>query len=60
MDEIRSSDKTSSEYVVKSFEAILGGRSSKFLAMKSGAIFTFEQLIKEKRPVIRLQKIMQV
>jgi hypothetical protein len=42
MDEIRPSEKTSTEYAVKSFEAIIGGRSSKFVVMKSGNVFTME------------------
>ncbi|KAL4455065.1 hypothetical protein ABPG74_006447 [Tetrahymena malaccensis] len=60
LDEVRPSDKTSTEYPIKSFETIVGGRSGKFVVMKSGDIFNFEQLIKDKRPLIRFQKVFKV
>lgn len=42
IDEIKPSDKTSTDYPIRAFEAVIGGRSSKFLVMKGGNIYTLE------------------
>ncbi|EGR29688.1 notchless, putative [Ichthyophthirius multifiliis] len=56
-EEVRPSNKKSSDYPIKSFETILGGRTGKFIVMKSGVIYTMDQLIKERRPLIKFSKV---
>lgn len=60
LDEIKPSDKSSLDYPIRAFEAIIGGRSSKFVVMKGGNIYTLELLMKDKRPLLRFIKIFKV
>ena len=57
---MRPSHKTSTEYPIKSFETLVAGRTGKFVVMKSGDIFLMEQLIFEKRPLMKLSKVFHV
>lgn len=60
LDELKQSDKPSADYPIIAFESIMAGRSSKFVISKSGKVFTLEYLLKDRRSLLRFQKIFSV
>lgn len=53
-------DRKSADYVVKAFDAILAGKASKFIVMKTGAMFALEPVHKENKSLLRATKVLEV